>query len=299
MPHITKILLIRQLAMGDVILTTPIIRQLQADHAGQCLIDVLTLKPDVFKNNPRVHKTLSPQEYLDNKEGYDIIINLDLAYEKQPKIHIIDAYARISHGDPKYIKNRQVELFSTLNDKLAALKLIKDEIQDPYLVIHMRHDTWPSRNLSIETWKNIVDLLLRETDYKIVQIGGDKEIAFDHDPRLINKLGKASIHIVKELIESAQFYFGIDSGTLHIASATRTPIICMFTSAHADLRMPLDRPSSAQFIALRPDIACYGCQSKMPPPITGVVCTQGDPYAPPCREAFNIEEIKKSIMSLS
>jgi len=43
-----KILRIRQLAIGDILLITSILKQIQVGHAGDCEIDVQTMKPEAF-----------------------------------------------------------------------------------------------------------------------------------------------------------------------------------------------------------------------------------------------------------
>jgi ADP-heptose:LPS heptosyltransferase len=298
MDLIPKILVIRQLALGDVLLATPIIEQLYKDYQGNCAIDVLTLKPEVFTNNPYVHKTYTPQTYQEINFLYDKTINLDLAYEKQPLLHITDAYALYAFGSPEKLQNKRIQLFSSPQDKLKANWIAQAQIQSDYAIIHMRQDTWPSRNLSEQTWKSIVDLLLQETQLKIVQIGSEREFAFDHDPRLINMLGKVNIHELKELIAGSKLFLGIDSGTLHIAATTDCPIICMFTSAHHTLRMPLGRKSTTKFTAIAPKIECYGCQAHFPPPITGVICHKGDPFSPPCRDLFDLEDMRRAIRDM-
>ena len=290
-----KILVIRQLALGDVLLATPIIEQLYKDHQGNCEIDVLTLKPEVFSNNPYVHKTYTPQTYQEINFPFDKTINLDLAYEKQPLLHITDAYALYAFGSPEKLQNKRIQLFSTPQDKLKANWLAQTKIQSDYVVIHMRQDTWPSRNLSDQTWRNIADVLLQETTCKVVQVGSEREFAFDHGPRLINLLGQVSIHELKELIAGSKLFVGIDSGTLHIAATTDCPIICMFTSAHHTLRMPLGRGAHAQFTAIAPKIDCYGCQAHFKPPITGVICYKGDPFSPPCKDLFDLEDLRGAI----
>jgi len=292
-----NILVIRRLALGDVLLATPIIKQLFEDHRGQCQIDVLTLKPDVFLNNPYVRKVYKDMAEL--ASSYEKVINLDLAYEKKPNIHIIDAYARVSHGLGDHIKDRRIALYPSALDKDRA-KYIRDHIiAGDYLVIHMRKDTWPSRNLSEVTWKNIVNCFIELTNLKIVQVGSSHEIAFAHNPRLVNLLGGTNTHELREVIAGARCYVGIDSGTLHIAASTNTPIISMFTSAHHRLRAPLDRPADVPFIAIEPRIDCYGCQEHYPPPITGVICHRGNPFDPPCRSLFDVGDIKKSIKALN
>ena len=77
---VPSFMVVRQLAMGDVLLATPIIRQLFQDHAGQCDIDVLTMKPEIFDNSPYVRRVYTPQTFSEAKGPYARVINLDLAY---------------------------------------------------------------------------------------------------------------------------------------------------------------------------------------------------------------------------
>lgn len=293
-----KFLVIRQLALGDVLLTTPIIRQLFIDHQGQCEIDLLTMKPEVFNHNPYIHRVFTPNTFEEIKGPYTRIINLDLAYENKPGMHIIDAYATVSHGSCDEIEDKQPELFSSHADRQRAVSIQQQIIAGPYLVVHMRKDTWPSRNLPDQIWKKISDLLLEHTELKIVQVGSSHEIAFDDHPRLINLLGQLNLQELYEIIQGAQCYLGIDSGTLHVAACTQTPIIAMFTSAHHRLRAPLGRAANAPFIPITPKLDCYGCQEHYSPPITGVICHRGDPYAPPCRDAFDLNDIRDALTKI-
>ena len=292
-----QILVIRQLALGDVILSTPIIEQIHHDYQGNCSIDVLTLKPEVFANNPYVRQVYTPQTFQGISCAYDKTIQLDLAYEKQPMMHITDAYALYALGSPHRLRSKRAQLFSTMDDRIQADWFRQTAIQDEYVIIHMRRDTWPSRNLPEEFWREVVDSLLTQTRLKVVQVGSHQEFAFAHDSRLLDLRGQLSIHVLRELIAAAQLYVGIDSGTLHIAATTDTPIISMFTSAHHALRMPLDRPARALFIPVAPAVGCSGCQSKTPPPITGVVCSQGDPYDPPCIHQMPIDRVQEAIQA--
>ena len=69
-----KILVHRAMALGDVILTTPIVRALFND--GDCEIDVSSNYPIVFKDNPYIKQALHPSQV--NAADYDQIYNLDL-----------------------------------------------------------------------------------------------------------------------------------------------------------------------------------------------------------------------------
>jgi ADP-heptose:LPS heptosyltransferase len=286
-----KILLIRHGALGDVIWTTPIVRQIWLDHGGDCSIDVLTLKSEVFLGSPWVNMVLTPETFGNRQTLYDKTINLDLAYEKYPSMHLLAAYAKFSHGSIDGISRREPQLFESQQDQLDIERRIDTEIDGQFLVLHMRRDTWPSRNLSINKWRVIVDELLSTTNLKIVQVGAPNEISFDHDARLLNWMGQLSLQQLKALIASAKVYIGIDSGTLHVAACTDTPIVALFTSCHHTYREPLGRDKT-KFYPIPADIECYGCQSRMPAPVTGVVCARGDVA---CIESFVPEKIGRAI----
>ena len=286
-----KILLVRHGALGDVIWTTPVVRQIWQDHGGDCSIDVLTLKAEVFQNSPWINTILTPETFASRQKLYDKTINLDLAYEKYPSMHLLAAYAKFSHGSIQGIGVLAPELFESQQDRVGIDQLINTRITKPYLVLHMRRDTWPSRNLSISKWRAIVDEILSTTDILIVQVGAPTEISFNHDERLVNLMGQLSLQQLKVLVASAQVYVGIDSGTLHVAACTQTPIVALFTSCHHTYREPLGRDTS-QFYPIPADIECYGCQSRMPPPVTGVVCARGDVA---CIVSFVPERIGRAI----
>ena len=290
-----RILIIRQLALGDVLLTTPIIKQLYLDYSGDCEIDFLTMKPEALFNNPYVNEVITTSTFEIGKRNYQKTINLDLVYENFPNLHIIEAYAKVSHGSINKIKDQQIGIFSTKQDIERIEKIREVLIKNDYLVIHMRRDTWPSRNLTEETWRKVIEGLILNTNLTIVQIGSPQEIAFGQNQRLINLLGQLTIQELKILIENSKCYVGIDSGTLHVAASTNVPIVSAFTSAHHQFREPLGRSENCVFIPITPEIDCYGCQSRMAPPITGVICPNGDPYSPPCKDLIPTEKFVKAI----
>jgi len=292
-----KILIVRQLALGDVLLATPIIKQLYLDHSGDCEIDVLTRKPEAFINNPYINEVISPEGYLSFQKNYNKTINLDLAYENYPNMHILEAYAKYSHGSIKKILDQQIGIFTTTANEYSINNFIVDNFKKKYVVIHMRKDTWPSRNLRESTWREIVDGLLKETNVEIAQVGSEHEISFNHNERLINCLNKFTIQELKLLISKSVCYIGVDSGTLHVAASTNIPIVSVFTSAHHDFRKPLGRKDTDIFIPITPEIECYGCQSRLQPPITGVICSVGDPFSPPCKDSIPVIKIIKNVIA--
>ena len=296
-----SILFIRHAAMGDVLLTTPILRQLYVDYQGNCEIDVITFFPEVFENNPWIRKVYLPENFKPGQIGYEKVINLDLAYERFPAMHIIDAYERVAFGIARHVQNKQPALFPTLNDNLHVNELFKPLRDRRLVVIHIRQGNWPSRNVPIELWRGVIEQLLLLTDVTVVQVGAKSDLALEmQNDRLVNFLGLFSLQQLSLAIDRSNVFLGIDSGTLHIAACGKTKIVSLFSSAHPDFRKPFRDGDKHSFIPILPEVTCYGCQARFQPPITGVVCDHGNPFSPPCRDKFSIDKIVEAIgVSLS
>lgn len=86
-----NILVRRTGALGDVVLMTPIVHQLRRVYPD-ARIHVITAYPAVFFNNPWNIELRIPEC---GTPCYDvgIDINLNLAYERRPTMHVVDAYS--------------------------------------------------------------------------------------------------------------------------------------------------------------------------------------------------------------
>lgn len=265
-----RLLVNRLGALGDVILTTPIIRKLYQDRGGDCEIGVRTMNLDVFRNSPYVHRVYPGNESLPIAD-FDMVLNLDLAYERNPAQHILDAYGFYAFGAKPF--DRQCELFPSDEDR-AIGDAIARLCPNGYIVIHMRKTIQKSRNLPEDFWRLLVTGLLNNTRLSIVQIGAPSELAFGGDPRMLDLRGKLSIHQLREVISHANCFVGVDSAPFHIAATTATNMAVFFTTARAEYRMPFREKGT--FKALVPAIDCYGCQERLPLGSTMVSCFRGD-----------------------
>ncbi|AKD24605.1 ADP-heptose:LPS heptosyltransferase [Polynucleobacter duraquae] len=290
-----SILIIRAGAMGDVLLATPIVKLLHEKYDGLCLITVATRYPAVFTNNPYIYKTLSIKElrYLEN--NYDVILNLDLCYEKNRFLHITSAYNFLAFGAHQNNQFLQPELFLSNYDEKIVEKWLND-IGGPYIVCHNRID--PSqqyRNVKPKDWEYLITELSVKTGLKILQIGGEElDVALTNkDLPLIDARGKLSLQQSKGLIENAALFIGTDAGPLHIAACTKTPIVSFFTIAHHEVRKPLRSPD-AIFTAITPEVSCYGCQNLYPFG-SQWECERGD-FA--CTSKFNIKNALNACLSI-
>ena len=85
-----NILIKRRAAIGDVIMSTGIVRELKRQYKGNANIYVATDCIEVFKNNPHVSGVV-PFDAARN-EQFDVVYNLDDAYELNPLNHYLDSY---------------------------------------------------------------------------------------------------------------------------------------------------------------------------------------------------------------
>lgn len=290
--HVTnrpQILFIRAGALGDVILTTPIVREMHARHKGDCDIDFATMCPDAYINNPMVRSVIHPSQI--QKDLYDVVINLDLAYEKYPSLHISDAYYKFAFGGNSSV-TLSPDIYITRDDSSFVQNYLQENnlSNGEYVVLHMRQHTWPSRNMPVDFWQNLVSKLIEEYDVNIVQIGGTHEIAFDGHERLFNALGKFTIQQLRCLMDMSSCYIGVDSATLHVAASSGSPIVGMFTSANHEFRKPLGH--EGMFTPIIPRIDCYGCQEFVPAPCTTFNCKVG---TVDCVNKFDVEDIVKAV----
>jgi heptosyltransferase III len=283
-----KILVARMMALGDVILTTPIIRELYERHNGQVEITVATRYPEVFKNNPYVSNVIEPMDV--NVGLYNQFINLDLSYEQYPKQHIIESYKRIAFGETAEI-DPAMDLIADADDIKLVEKFIKDNVKTKdFIVVHIRKGGWPSRQLSEDFWGDLLEPILDNHDVSIVQVGAPDEGSFSGDDKLVNALGVFSIQQLKELIARAKAYVGIDSAPTHIAGCTTTPNFTFFTAVKAEYRKTLANPKT--FFPIETELECYGCHGENPPPATEFKCRRPTVE---CVDSFDAEEVYKKI----
>lgn len=240
---------IRHGAIGDVLLTAPIIDRLSEDYKH---IDVVTRCGAVLELNPKIRNIIRPEPGEPNLSVYDKVIDLNLAYEKNPKMHIIDAYSLVTFGDCETKHNVQ------LHQPYA--------IKEDYICIHMTQ-SWENRTWPLKSWEVLVKKLL-EAGERIVAIGSRDD--FELPALTENKVNKQKFWEMVETVAKAKMFIGMDSAPLHIAQAVGTHAVGIFTCAKTQFR------ATGSILSIVPDIDCYGCLHECKPPVTYCGCKRGD-----------------------
>lgn len=244
-----KCLIKRTGALGDVLLTTPIVKRL-AQEGNQ--VSVWTRCPDVFKSNPYI----SPVDMAKDPEVK--FFDLDLAYEKKPKCHIIDAYSEVVFGDKN--TEHKIELFPHVPNEICRHRTF---IVNPAV-------SWENRTFSLRFWRTVAKELRNLNIDDVYTLSGPGDYIVDGivgvTPVKIKNLREAQLEI-----GNGGIFVGPDSGLLHVAQTTDTPCIGLFTCAKPEYRI-----TSPKCYPIVPDIECHGCLHEAEPPVTYIGCKRGD-----------------------
>jgi GT2 family glycosyltransferase/ADP-heptose:LPS heptosyltransferase len=252
LPQITNILVRRQGAHGDVLLAAAVVPALKKRYPD-ARIYFETKCPTVLHGHPDV-------DYIINEPPsgtpFQLIINLDYAYERRPFTSIIKSYA-----DEAGVSVEDCELV------VARGSVHKPELNN-YVVIHAGTTAWVGRNWIRARWDEIA-VRLHNSGHQVICVGrgDDHKVPCDADCR-----NMTSVQELATLIADAKLFIGIDSMPFQIAQATHTPIVCFFGSIEPKLRVINDNVRAVT----AKDVGCLGCHHRQPAPSFALsICPTG------------------------
>lgn len=264
------IYLVRKRGLGDVLWTEPIVRQLAATYRK---VVVYTKYPELFAHYPasNVHVT-SKLSWLEKLLiGIDtrlhlgfFSINLEMAYEKDPQRHMLQAYAEKAglSFQPQYPQLH-------LSPAEATVRLPAK----PYMVLHL--ETFSERNFrriyGID-WDEIAGWI-GSLGFRVIQIG-KKPDQVKH-----TEIVQTGLREMISLIHGASFFIGLDSGPSHIAASLGVPSLIFFGAVNPSFR---HFPEQFRGFFLQQFCEFAGCYHTKTS-INGVTCRiVGEEGIPPC-----------------
>lgn len=220
----------RQGAMGDVLLITPIIDAIAA-KLPDSRIWVETQAVDLFMHNPKV---VGASRHAWSG-GPHLLVNLDMAYENLPGIHLVEAYRRVASeaiGDELI-----VELVTNL--PLAESRWTPNLPEGRWVAIHCENTTWPGKNWPHTRWSELITWLQGE-GWKVCLVGAsqDAKVPFDHDLRVAT-----SPLDLAAAIGECDLFIGHDSFPMHVAQSQGVPVIGLFGATLSNLILTNGSPA--------------------------------------------------------
>jgi len=263
---VPKFLIIRFSSIGDIVLTTPVIRCLkkQVPDAAVHFLTKSSFLP-VVEHNPyidKIHLLAHSWELMIEElktENYDYIIDLHhntktlrvksalkvksysfykLNIEKYiytsiklnilPKVHIVDRYLKT------------VESFGVKNDGEGLDYFIAKEEETKRQDIPASHSAGyvacvigaalGTKQWPVHKWKEFC----RQLNHPVILLGGPEDVAAGNeiaavdDIKVYNACGKFRLNESADLVRKAKLVVTNDTGLMHIAAAYKKPIISLW-----------------------------------------------------------------------
>ena len=292
----TRILVDRRMALGDVIMITPVLRELRRRHPGSW-IQVATDKPEALANNPHVNKVVKPGDMV-KEDPWDVYVNLNDAYETNVTSHYVDSMMARAFGDDAQGDRRLVMIPSA-----AEAEEVDDAIKDiggDYVVVHMRRWAWENKNVDLSIWALFITMLEdKYPDLRIVTVGADHDFTLPATKATwVNLNNQLSLGEITHLISRARLFVGTDSGPYHLACTTDTPILLLSSHLAPEQILPWrgDQEFGKNVGVVKADVPCLGCYARQQPPVRNLVCENTEQWA--CAKKFDAAEMFETASKL-
>lgn len=261
-----KILIIRFSSIGDIVLTTPIIRCIK-NQINNVQVHYLTKKQYaiILENNPYIDKLYTIEKSSSEissslkKENYDFIIDLhhnlrsaeiklmlksknqtfsklniekwlmvNFKINKLPNKHIVDRYFEAIQPIDVINDGNGLDYFIPQKDKINTSAL-PSAFQNDYIAFIMGA-TYATKQLPKEKILSILSKL----KHPIILLGGKEEtekgdwLISETGNTVFNACGKYNLNQSASLIEQAKKVITHDTGLMHIAAAFKKEIVSVW-----------------------------------------------------------------------
>ena len=270
-----KLLVVRFSSIGDIVLTTPVVRCIKQQHPG-AEIHYLTKAEfgTLLVNNPYISKLHYLQNDLDEvveelkKEKFDYVIDLhnNLRTMRVKKALNVRSYSFPKLNAKKWLlTNFKIDLmpdmsiveryFETVrplhvhNDGKGLDYFLREDKRLADNDIPMSHwggyvgcvigGSYNTKKLPVAQWKKFCEIV----PYPVMLLGGPDdrddgiEIAAMDPIKIYNSCGKFNINESAELVKMARVVVSNDTGLMHVAAAFQKPIVSLWGNTSPEMGM--------------------------------------------------------------
>jgi ADP-heptose:LPS heptosyltransferase len=263
----TKFLILRFSSIGDIVLTTPVIRCLKQQYPD-AEVHYATKKSyqSLLENNPYIDKVFVLENGLNElvkslqSERYDYIIDLHnnlrtriikirlgvksfsfnkLNFQKwilvkfkknlMPNVHIVDRYMKTVESLGVKNDNKGLDYFIPEKDEMP-LDWLPENFRSGYAVyaIGGQHET---KKLPLHKMIELCQTI----QLPLVLIGGKEDVVISEQLSVISKnipifdtCGKCNLNQSASLIKNSKFVYTHDTGMMHVAAAFKKKVVSIW-----------------------------------------------------------------------
>lgn len=278
-----RVLVIRFSSIGDIVLTTPVIRALHEQLAGGAEVHVLTKKKFsvVLENNPYIHQLhvmdQSIQEVIPalKELDFDYVIDLHnnirsrivkrglkrlsftfkkLNFEKwllvntginrMPDVHVVDRYMDT------------LRAFQVKSDGKGLDYFLPEHLELPEGFPTEEYAAWAigAAHEGKQMSKEKIAAVIAQLPFPVVLLGGKEDadngawLSQQLGNKVVDFTGKLSLHQSALASKKARLVVCGDTGMMHIASAFQKPIVSLWGCTTPSLGMYPYRPHASSVI---------------------------------------------------
>lgn len=293
-----KILVVRFSSIGDIVLTTPVVRCLKQQLEGDVEIHYLTKASfqSTLEANPYLTKIHTIKEKVSEvlstlkKEQFDYVIDLHnnirsrqvkrglatlaftvdkLSWEKWllvnfkidrlPKRHIVDRYLDTCKALGVTNDHKGLDYFIPEKDQVD-LATLPENMQQGYVGLVIG-GTYATKRLPTEK----IISICRKIELPIVLLGGPEDVAAAKEitaklgSKVHNACGKYNLNQSASLVEQATRIISHDTGLMHVAAAFKKPITSVWGNTIPEFGMYPYLPGEGSKRVEVPNLRCRPC----------------------------------------
>lgn len=234
--------------IGDIIACEPVIGQLKRAHPDALIVWVVNgAYRALLDSHPQLDAVICASSLFELEEivrsgAIDQIVDLhvnlkdtnfaEVYYEKQSGDPSINAYNYFLKGSLLAALSMGAGLepsgeAPTIHVPDDAVRGVRNlGLPDHFVVVHTKSNM-DSKNWAGAKWHDLVEYILEHYDTHVVEVGLGRSIDIEHD-RFVSLCGSLSIVQTAEVVRTAAFFIGVDSGPAHMANAWGTPGLLLF-----------------------------------------------------------------------
>lgn len=285
-----KILVVRFSSIGDIVLTSPIVRCLKQQLSAEVHFITKDIYETIVQNNPYIDKVYSihssTNEVLDSlkNEKYDYLIDLHknlrsfqlrtvadnyLSYNKQNFKKFLLVKFGIDVLNNKHTVDRYYDTVSSLGVKQdgEGLDFFLDEKDKVDISIY--NTEYVSFAIGGTHFTKILPIdkiiqICKNQDKQVILVGGLED--FERGKRIaalcdnvINTCGDFTINQSAYVVKKSTFLITHDTGLMHIAAAFKMKIISVFGGTHPQLGFAPYSPNPNNKIIQIENLNCRPC----------------------------------------